>query len=137
MKPEQVRECGEQLAEFHGRFAPMFYEKRQAACAKKMLHGLLLDGVRSTAAHTARAVPGAKVRPLQHFVGLSTWDHRPVIEEHQAAVAEHLGHPEAVLACDGSAFPKKGDKSVAVTRQWCGRLGKTVKRQLILRVCDN
>ena len=44
MKPEQVRQCREQLREFHGRFAPMFYEKRQVASAKKMLHGLLLEG---------------------------------------------------------------------------------------------
>lgn len=118
------------MAEFHGRFAPLFYEKRQSACARKMLHGLLLDGVRATAAQTARAVPGGDVRAMQHFVGLSSWDHRPIIQEHQAVVAEHLGHPEGVLVTDESGFPKKGDKSVGVARQWCGRLGKTENCQV-------
>ena len=29
-----------------------------------------------------------------------------------------------MISFDPSAFPKKGNKSVGVQRQWCGRLGK-------------
>src|SRR5262249_42994105 len=39
-------------------------------------------------------------------------------------VGAELGEPDAVLAFDPSAFAKKGDRSVGVQRQWCGRLGK-------------
>jgi len=124
MNREQIKECGTQLAEFHEEFAPLFYEKRQSACARKMLHGLLLDDVRATAAQIGRSVPGADLRGIQHFVGLSSWNHRPIIEKHQEVVARHIGHPEGVLVCDESGFPKKGNKSVGVARQWCGRLGK-------------
>jgi len=35
-----------------------------------------------------------------------------------------LADPEAVLVVDPSGFPKKGDHSCGVARQWCGRLGK-------------
>jgi SRSO17 transposase len=61
---------------------------------------------------------------LQHFVGSSPWDHAPLIDELNRQVASQLGRPDAVLVFDPSAFPKKGDASVGVQRQWCGRLGK-------------
>ena len=61
---------------------------------------------------------------LQKFVGQSGWDHRPLLAELARQVGAELGEPDAVLAFDPSAFAKKGDRSVGVQRQWCGRLGK-------------
>jgi len=61
---------------------------------------------------------------LQHFIGESAWDHRPLQEELVRQVAERLGEPDGVIVFDPSAFPKKGTESVGVARQWCGRLGK-------------
>jgi DDE superfamily endonuclease len=61
---------------------------------------------------------------LQKFVGQSPWDHRPLLTELARQVGAELGEPDAVLAFDPSAFAKKGDGSVGVQRQWCGRLGK-------------
>src|SRR5215207_4626354 len=61
---------------------------------------------------------------LQKFVGQSPWDHRPLLAELARQVGAELGEPDAVLAFDPSAFAKKGDRSVGVQRQWCGRLGK-------------
>ncbi len=73
---------------------------------------------------------GANRRQLQHFVGVSVWDHRPLLAQLQADVARELGDPEGVLVIDGSAMPKKGSESVGVTRQWCGRLGKVENCQV-------
>ena len=61
---------------------------------------------------------------IQRFIGEVAWDHRPLIDELTRQVAAAIGRPDAVLVFDPSAFPKKGDASVGVQRQWCGRLGK-------------
>jgi len=62
--------------------------------------------------------------PLQQFIGQSPWDHQAWFTELTCQVGEQLGRPEGVLVFDPSAFPKKGNASVGVQRQWCGRLGK-------------
>jgi hypothetical protein len=62
--------------------------------------------------------------PLQQFIGQSPWDHGPWLTELAKQVGQQLGSPDGVLVFDPSAFPKKGTASVAVQRQWCGRLGK-------------
>jgi SRSO17 transposase len=67
---------------------------------------------------------------LQHYLGSSPWDHKPLVDELNRQVAAALGRPDAVLVFDPSAFPKKGDASVGVQRQWCGRLGKVENCQV-------
>lgn len=62
--------------------------------------------------------------PLQQFIGQSPWDHDLWIAELTRQVGQRLGNPDAVLVFDPSAFAKKGNASVGVQRQWCGRLGK-------------
>jgi SRSO17 transposase len=61
---------------------------------------------------------------LQLFVGAGGWDDRAVLGELHRHAAEAVGDAAGVFILDGSAFPKKGDASCGVARQWCGRLGK-------------
>jgi SRSO17 transposase len=61
---------------------------------------------------------------IQRFIGEVDWDHDPLIDELAGQVASAIEEPDAVLVFDPSAFPKKGEASVGVKRQWCGRLGK-------------
>jgi SRSO17 transposase len=65
---------------------------------------------------------------LHHFVAVSPWDWRPV----RRRLAERLvGELEpTVWAVDDTGFPKDGDQSVGVQRQYCGTLGKTANCQL-------
>lgn len=70
---------------------------------------------------TAHGLPR---RPVQRFVGDGPWSEQPMIGELRGQIIEHLGDAEAVLTIDPSGFPKKGEDSVGVARQWCGRLGK-------------
>jgi SRSO17 transposase len=61
---------------------------------------------------------------LQKFLGQAPWDERALVTELARQVGAALGEPDGVLVFDPSAFPKKGNASVGVQRQWCGRLGK-------------
>ena len=61
---------------------------------------------------------------LQKFAGQSPWDHRPLLAELARQVGAELGEPDAVPAFGPPSSAKKGDRSVGVQRQWCGRLGR-------------
>jgi len=61
---------------------------------------------------------------LQKFIGQADWDHQTLLTELARQVGTELGHDDAVLVFDPSAFPKQGKESVGVQRQWCNRLGK-------------
>jgi SRSO17 transposase len=61
---------------------------------------------------------------LQKFLGQAPWDDRPLLTELAHQVGAALGEADGLLVFDPSAFPKKGNASVGVQRQLCGRLGK-------------
>ncbi len=67
---------------------------------------------------------------LQKFIGQSEWDHRPMMRELARQVGTELGEADGVLVFDPSSFVKKGNESVGVQRQWCGRLGKVENCQV-------
>lgn len=73
----------------------------------------------------AEAVPDSDDQSLQHFLTNSPWDEDSVIDQ-VASDANDLigGKPDSCLNIDETGIPKKGNKSVAVSRQWCGELGK-------------
>ncbi len=73
----------------------------------------------------AEVVPGTDYQRLQNFVTNSPWDHRAVMKQ-VAEEADQLlgGEPDSSLLIDELGFAKKGEDSVGVARQWCGRLGK-------------
>jgi SRSO17 transposase len=90
----------------------------------------LLGGTERKSVEPIALSQGADRRQLQHFVGVSPWDHRRLLGRLQEEVAEEIGDAEGVLVVDGSATPKKGTESVGVARQWCGRLGKVESCQI-------
>lgn len=73
---------------------------------------------------------GVHRRALQFFVGAGLWSDAAVLDVLRKQVAQQLGMSDGVLVLDASGFPKYGNKSVGVQRQWCGRLGKKENCQL-------
>lgn len=119
----EVRDCAGRLTCFLQRYLPLFYRKEQRRNATLVVRGLLSGLQRKTAEPIAREA-GVHRKPVQSFLGMSTWDDEAVMAELRRHVAEELGDDRGVLVIDPSAFPKKGTASCGVQRQWCGRLGK-------------
>jgi SRSO17 transposase len=115
---------------FLQRYAPLFGHDLAQAHAGRFLQGLLLGGERRSVENIAEAIDGGVVRSLQKFISQSPWQDEEVLAELQQHVREVLGDPNACLNVDETGFPKKGDKSVGVQRQYAGCLGRTDNCQI-------
>jgi SRSO17 transposase len=102
----------------------------RAASARAYCTGLLLPGERkSVEPMAARIAPGrvqARHQSLHHVVAKAEWDDaallRAVRERVLPAIERH--GPVRYWMVDDTAFPKQGQHSVGVARQYCGQLGK-------------
>jgi SRSO17 transposase len=103
--------------------------KDQRARGACYLRGLMLEGRRKSIEPMAARLGGeVHYQALHHFVATSPWDWRPVrrrLAEQLVAALEPVA-----WAVDDTGFPKDGDRSVGVQRQYCGTLGKTANCQL-------
>jgi SRSO17 transposase len=82
--------------------------------------------VEPMAAVTAPGRTAAQHQSLLHFVGNAAWSDEKVLAKTRDMVLpaiERQGPIEAWII-DDTGFPKKGEHSVGVARQYCGQLGK-------------
>jgi SRSO17 transposase len=92
--------------------------------------GLLLPverkSVEPMAAATAPARVSAKHQSLLHFVGKAPWSDEAVLSKVRDLVLPTIERSGPIRAwiVDDTGFPKKGNHSVGVARQYCGQLGK-------------
>ncbi len=96
------------------------------------MQGLLLDIPRKSIEPMVLALEGANpnaVRAMQHFASEGTWQDTRLLKQHLREVDKDIGDPTGVLIVDGSDFPKQGNDSVGVARQYCGQLGKVANCQ--------
>jgi SRSO17 transposase len=68
---------------------------------------------------------GVPPRTLQEFLGLHRWDHLKMRDRVREIVLRDHFAPKAVAIIDETSFPKKGDQTAGVQRQYCGATGKT------------
>jgi len=119
----------ERLAEFARPFAECLGRREQRDHAQTYLAGLVSDlGRKNTESIAYRH--DQQRHGLRHFVGSSTWDHRPLVRELAGQVGRAIGTPGGVVVFDPSGFAKKGNASVGVPRQWLGRLGQVDNGQV-------
>jgi SRSO17 transposase len=92
------------------------------------VRGLLLDGERKSVGAMVPRLPEGEEQALQQFVSQSPWLWEPVWEKLAASARQQKG--EAFWVLDDTSFPKKGEHSVGVQRQYCGALGKLANCQV-------
>jgi SRSO17 transposase len=92
--------------------------------------GLLLPGERKSVEPMAARVDPQRVRSrhqsLHHFVADADWSDAAMLAAVREAVLPALASSGGVSAwiVDETGFPKKGQHSVGVARQYCGQVGK-------------
>jgi SRSO17 transposase len=98
--------------------------RNNAGVARRYLRGLV-QAEDCTFETMAAVVEAGCAQQFQHFISNSPWDHEAVVAQISADADCLLGgKPTSCLIIDESSFPKQGDRSVGVARQWTGRLGK-------------
>lgn len=88
-----------------------------------------MEGGRKSIEPIADRIAGADVQSLRQFVGQSPWAVEQIQKQLAAKVVDLLAEPE-VWMIDETSFPKAGDASVGVARQYCGALGKVANCQV-------
>src|SRR6266852_8843901 len=102
--------------------------------------GLCLPGERKSIEPMAARVDPRHVRArhqsMHHFVADAPWDAAAVLRIAREWVLEPMARHGTVAAwiVDDTAFPKKGQHSVGVARQYCGVLGKQDHCQVAVSV---
>jgi SRSO17 transposase len=123
MVPRDLEACLDRLKDFTEPFVRLLPRSQLHGHAQSFIRGLVSDLERKSTEPIAER-EGRQCHALQRFIGWSPWAHEPLLDELCKQVAREIGEPNGVLVLDPSTFPKKGDASVGVARQWCGRLGK-------------
>jgi SRSO17 transposase len=127
--PRQISGLLTQLEKYHKIFVSLFQRLEQRHWAMKYMQGQMLDIERKSIEPMARALEDGDVQAMQQFTSASPWDDAAILRVHQQEVAATLGEDDGVLIVDGCDFPKQGQNSVGVARQYCGALGKIANCQ--------
>jgi SRSO17 transposase len=113
------------------RFEAGFSRQSQRGALRRYVTGLLSDSRRkSMEAMWARLSDPGTYQAFQHFITHAPWEAEVLWKRLREVVPERTG----VLILDGTSFPKQGDASVGVARQYCGARGKIANCQVAVTV---
>ncbi len=130
LTPEEIEGLADELVAYHAEFSDLFYRREQAHWGYKYLQGMMAPIEQKTIQPMAMALEGGNIQAMQQFIGHGQWEDEKLLQKHRELVDETLGEEDGVYIVDGSGFPKKGEHSVGVARQWCGILGKVENCQV-------
>jgi len=75
-------------------------------------------------------VEDGNVRPMQRFISDAEWKEDEILNKYHNLVNEDLGTADGALIFDETGFPKKGNDSIGVSKQYCGSIGKVENCQV-------
>ena len=131
MSPEEIAEIRPRLLDFVAEMLGGLPRKDQRAAGELYVRGLLTDGQRKSMVPMAERL-GTDHQRLQQFITSSTWDYAAVRRNVARWFAS--SQPVEALVVDDTGFPKDGDASPCVARQYSGTLGKRANCQVAVSV---
>ena len=129
MTKQELLEAHRRLELFLGSLLPLTGRLERRRWGSFYVQGLLLEGGRKSAAQMAQRY-GGDVQALQQFVNQSPWDWYPIRHRLALKMSDALGKDRPAWPLDDTGFPKKGEHSVGVARQYSGTLGKVANCQI-------
>src|SRR5262249_41036335 len=129
MTEAQMLKCRERLERFLVDLMEPVGRSERRHWGSVYVRGLLLDGERKSIEPIATRLPEGNVQALQQFVGQSPWEWGPIWERLGKRMTSEL-EAEPAWVIDDTGFPKQGEHSVGVARQYSGTLGKTGNCQI-------
>ncbi len=132
MNTAEIQRLARYIGGYQDRFDPLFGRAETRRWAREYVGGLLMDMERKNCWQIAEArqIPAEHLKSLQHFLYGSTWVWKPVIDEMGRLVDEHLGSDEGIVVVDESGVRRWGEKSVGISRQYIGNVGKVDNGQV-------
>jgi SRSO17 transposase len=119
----ELRSLRTALDRFAGQFDDCISTQPSRKHLRTYLHGQLGPLKRKSIEPIALDA-GVPPRTLQEFLSLHRWDDRAVGRRLRALVIRDHSDPNGIGVIDEVSFPKKGDKTAGVQRQYCGATGK-------------
>lgn len=132
MKLGEVGRLRGELSEFVADVFGSLPRRDQRRWGECYLRGLKLDGRRKSVQPMGERLPDGNMQALKQFVNQSPWDPLPVRRRIAQLLSEVLA-PE-VWVIDNVSFPKCGQASAGVVRQYCGALGNRANCQVAVSV---
>src|SRR6201981_2973681 len=123
MTDAQLARCRKRLEQFLVDLLEPVGRSERRHWGAVYVRGLLLDGERKSIEPMAKRLPDGNEQAMQQLVGQSPWAWQPVWERLARRMVREL-EPDAVWVIDDTGFPKQGEHSVGVERQYSGTLGK-------------
>ena len=130
---KDIEELPTELAQYAAIYRELFGRREQKEHYETYLEGLMLELPNKSVETMMLNLKGDdanSIRNMQHFVSEGSWQDKAILERHWQEVSDDLGEEKGVLIGDDSGFPKQGEASVGVKRQWCGELGKVANCQM-------
>ena len=133
MTDAQVERCHQRLERFLRDLLEPVGRSERRHWGAVYVRGLLLDGERKSIEPLAARLPDGNAQALQQFIGQSPWGWNPVWERLGKRMSAEL-EPDSAWVVDDTGFPKQGNHSVGVARQYSGTLGKTANCQVAVSI---
>src|ERR1039457_6076091 len=124
MTDTQMRKCHERLERFLVDLLEPVGRSERRHWGAVYVRGLLLDGERKSIEPMAARLPDGNVQAMQQFVGQRPWEGQDGWGRVGKRMTAEL-EPDSAWVVDDTGFPKQGEDSVGVDRQYSGTLGKT------------